>query len=192
MKIFIYFCGRDARPEFESANIHILRIIMNLADIIILITLIPTVIVGIKKGFISQAISMLTIVIGFWASSLFANAIASWLSEHVSADEQILKIASFAIIFTIVFVILLILGRIVEKAINATFLAWVNKGLGSVLAIINYALVVGVCLIAFGYINTVYNILPDTSLIDNSVMCNIIKDIADAVFPYVSKMLTIL
>lgn len=165
---------------------------MNLADIIILITLIPTVIVGIKKGFISQAISMLTIVIGFWASSLFANAIASWLSEHVSADEQILKIASFAIIFTVVFVLLLILGRIVEKAINATFLAWVNKGLGSVLAIINYALVVGVCLIAFGYINTVYNILPDTSLIDNSVMCNIIKDIADAVFPYVSKMLTIL
>ena len=66
---------------------------MNLADIIILITLIPTVIVGIKKGFISQAISMLTIVIGFWASSLFANEIASWLSEHVSADEQILKIA---------------------------------------------------------------------------------------------------
>lgn len=164
---------------------------MNILDIILLITLIPAVIVGIKKGFISQAISVLTIIIGFWASSLFAGPITEWLASNINADVQILKLASFAIIFTIVFVILAILGKIIEKQVNKTFLSWVNMGLGSVLAVINYCLIVGVCLIAFDYINMVYNILPDTSIIDDSVMCKIVKSVANGVFPYVTQLLTL-
>lgn len=161
---------------------------MNIIDIIILITLIPTVIVGVKKGFISQAISVLTILVGIWASSLFANPICNWLASHIAADEQILKIAAFAIIFTLVFVLLTILGKLLEKGIQATFISWLNKLLGSVMALINYALIVGVLLIAFDYINKVYGLIPASAL-DNSVLSSIIMDIADAIFPTLTKLL---
>ena len=162
---------------------------MNILDIIILITLIPAVIVGVKKGFISQTISILTIIIGIWASSIFAVPITKWLTSNISADAQILKLASFAIIFTLIFVSLTIFGKIIEKQITATFLSGINKGLGGTLGALNYCLIVGVCLIAFDYINRIYNILPDTSVIDDSTMCKIVKNIADVIFPYIAKLL---
>lgn len=164
---------------------------MNILDIIILITLVPTVIVGLRKGFISQAVSVLVIFVGIWASSLFANTISNWLSTHITANEGTLKIASFAIIFTIVFIVLTILGKWVEKMINLTFLSWVNKGLGVIMSIINYSLIVGVALIAFDYINLAYEIMQDTSIFDESVLCDAIKKIADTAFPYVTKLLHI-
>lgn len=165
---------------------------MNILDIIILITLIPTVLVGIKKGFISQAISVLTIFIGFWASSLFADSVSNWLSSHITADAQTLRIASFAIIFTIVFIVLLIVGKILDKHVNMGVISWVNKGLGAVLAVVNYALIVGVCLKVFEYVNIVYNILPDTTIFENSALCKAMVGIADVVFPYIAKLFTTL
>ena len=165
---------------------------MNILDIMILITLIPTVLVGIKKGFISQAISVLTILIGFWASSIFADSVSGWLANHITADQQTLKIASFVIIFTVVFVVLLIVGKILEKNIAVGVMAWVNKGLGAVLAVVNYALIVGVCLKVFEYVNIVYNILPDTTIFENSALCKTMVGIADGIFPYIAKLFTTL
>ena len=79
---------------------------MNILDIIILICLVPSIIQGLRKGFISQAISIVSIVAGVWASANFANLVSDWLAQYLEAPEQVLRIVSFAVIMIVVFIIL--------------------------------------------------------------------------------------
>ena len=71
---------------------------MNILDIIILICLIPAAIHGLRKGFISQVISIISLVLGVWASARFAEITSKWIAQYITASEQILRIVSFALI----------------------------------------------------------------------------------------------
>ena len=61
---------------------------MNILDIIILICLIPAIIQGIRKGFISQAISIASIILGIWLSSQFANVVGEWIAQYISVSTK--------------------------------------------------------------------------------------------------------
>ena len=63
---------------------------MNILDAIILICLIPALIQGLRKGFISQAISIVSVVVGIWASARFANLVADWVAQYITASEQVI------------------------------------------------------------------------------------------------------
>ena len=109
---------------------------MNILDIIILICLIPSLVQGLRKGFISQANAIISIIAGVWASAKFADVLGVQLAEYITASEQVLKIISFAIILIVTFIILGLLAKMLEGLLNLVTLGWVNKLLGGVFAII--------------------------------------------------------
>ena len=103
---------------------------MNIVDIILLICFIPAVVQGFRKGFISQVIAIISIIAGVWLSFRFTSDASVWLAQYIQVSEQMLKVISFAIIFTAVIVVLALLGRLLEGAVKLVMLEWINRLLG--------------------------------------------------------------
>ena len=163
---------------------------MNILDAIILICLIPAVIQGLRKGFISQAISIVSFIVGIWASARFANVVTAWISQYITASEQILKIVAFALILVVVFIVLGLVGRILESILNFAFLGWVNRLAGVIFSLLKTFLILGLIIIAFNSLNTTFGFVKPEVLAD-SVLYTPLKNIADTVFPYIKNMLTL-
>ncbi len=162
---------------------------MNVLDIIILICLIAALVQGFVKGFISQAISLISLLVGIWASSRFAGIVCEWLSQHMSGSEQTLRIVAFALIFLVVIVVLILIGKLLEKIINFVMLGWLNKLLGAALAVIKWMLVLGLLVVAFNAINQNLQLVKP-EVLSQSQLYLIIKGFADTVFPYLKSLLT--
>jgi membrane protein required for colicin V production len=162
---------------------------MNLLDIIILICLIPAFIQGIFKGFISQAISLISIIVGVWASAHFTDIVYQWLAQYISGSEQVLKIAAFAIIFVAVIVVLILVGKLLEKVIELVMLGWLNRLLGAVFALAKWLLVMGLIVIGFNALNETFNLVNQETLAQ-SHLYQMINNLANIVFPYLKNLLT--
>lgn len=161
---------------------------MNILDIIILICLIPALIQGIIKGFVSQVISIIAIFVGVWASSHFAEMVCQWLSKFITTSGQILEVTAFAVIFIIVFIALILLGKLLEKIIKLVMLGWLNRLLGAVLAIVKWTLILGLVAIAFNAINQTIH-LVNPSVFEQSVLYPFLMKAADVVFPFFNKLI---
>ena len=190
LKIFVYFCNRDiGSRKFQSANIHILGKYMNILDAIILICLIPAIFQGIRKGFISQAISIISLIAGIWASARFADIVTLWASKYITASEQILKIVAFVIILVVVFLVLGLIGRLLESILKFAFLGWLNKLAGVIFSLMKALLILGLVITVFSSLNNTLQLVKP-ELIADSVLYQPLKDAADAIFPYIKNMLT--
>lgn len=163
---------------------------MNILDIILLICFIPAVVQGLRKGFIAQVISIVSIILGVWASAKFANALSIWIGQYITASEQVLKVVAFALILIIVFLILAAIGKALEGVFRLVMLGWLNKLLGVAFALIKTGLVVGLAIMAFDSLNTTFHIVKDPVLAE-SVLYPPLRRLAYEVFPYIKDMLTL-
>lgn len=163
---------------------------MNTLDIILLICFIPAIVQGIRKGFIAQAISIISIIAGIWASARFANIVTGWISQYITASEQILKVVAFALILVAVFLALAALGKLLEGMFKLVMLGWLNKLLGVMFALLKTGLIVGLMIIVFNSLNDTFGLVK-ASVLNDSVLYPPIKKLAYEVFPYLKDMLTL-
>lgn len=160
---------------------------MSILDVILLICFIPALIQGLKKGFISQVISIVSLIAGVWMSFEFSTAVSAWLAQYVEASEKLLKIASFAIIMIGVFIILGIVGKSLEGILKFVMLGWLNRLLGVVFAFIKTGLVIGIVIILFNSLNNSLNLVSEDTLAQ-SVLYPPLKDMAYTIFPYLKEI----
>lgn len=160
---------------------------MSILDVILLICFIPALIQGLKKGFISQVISIVSLIAGVWLSFEFSTAVSAWLAQYVEASEKLLKIASFAIIMIGVFIILGIVGKSLEGILKFVMLGWLNRLLGVVFAFIKTGLVIGIVIILFNSLNNSLNLVSEETLAQ-SVLYPPLKDMAYTIFPYLKEI----
>lgn len=163
---------------------------MNVLDIILLICFIPAVVQGLRKGFIAQAISIISIIAGVWASARFANIVSAWIGQYITASEQVLKVVAFALILIAVFFILGILGKALEGVFRLVMLGWLNRLLGVVFALLKTGLIVGLAIMAFDSLNATFHFVKEPVMAE-SVLYPPLKKIAYEVFPYLKDMLTL-
>ncbi len=163
---------------------------MNILDIILLICFIPPLVQGVRKGFIAQAISIVSIIMGIWASAHFANTVTAWISQYITASEQVLKVVSFALILIAVFLILAALGKVLEGMFKLVMLGWLNKLLGVVFALLKTGLIVGLLIIAFNSLNDTFGFVKE-SVLNESVLYPPLKKLAYEVFPYLKDTLNL-
>lgn len=160
---------------------------MSILDVILLICFIPALIQGLKKGFISQVISIVSLIAGVWMSFEFSTAVSAWLAQYAEASEKLLKIASFAIIMIGVFIILGIVGKSLEGILKFVMLGWLNRLLGVVFAFIKTGLVIGIVIILFNSLNNSLNLVSEETLAQ-SVLYPPLKDMAYTIFPYLKEI----
>ncbi|MBR5862710.1 MAG: CvpA family protein [Bacteroidales bacterium] len=161
---------------------------MSIVDIILLICFIPALISGIRKGFISQVISIVSIIAGVWVSFKFSTQVGEWLGQHIEAAENVLKLISFVIIMIAVFAGLALIGKLLEGLIKFVMLGWVNKLLGVVFALLKTGLIVGLLIMVFCSLNNNLHLVSDDILAE-SVLFTPLKNIAYTVFPYLKSLI---
>ena len=175
-------------PKISIRKYTHFRVFMNILDIIILICLIPSLIQGLRKGFISQANAIISIIAGVWASAKFANVLGVQLAEYITASEQILKIVSFAIILALTFLVLGVLSRMLESIVNFVMLGWVNKLLGAAFAFVKGVLILGLIL---NILTSLSGSLINTEVFSESALYPVINNIANLIFPYIKALFTL-
>lgn len=161
---------------------------MNILDIILLICFVPAIIQGLRKGFISQAISLISITLGVWASSRFSAIISEWIAQYMSASDQVLKIISFTLILIAVFIILGLIGKLLEGIFKLVTLGWVNRVLGLVFALAKAFIIVGILIMVFNSLNDTFELVKP-SVMKDSVLYPYINQATNEIFPYIKDLL---
>ena len=160
---------------------------MNVVDIIILIFLGFGALIGFKRGFTRQLVSLIGIFVILVLSFLFKNPISVFLYNNlpffnfggIFKDITVLNILvyeviAFFIVFfvlTIIFKLLLVVTKIFEKVLTATIILGIpSKILGAILGVVQYIIYIFIVL----YILS----LPifKLSIIDNSKIANTILE----------------
>lgn len=161
---------------------------MNILDIILLICFVPALVQGLRKGFISQVIAIISIIAGVWLSAQFTESVSAWLTQYIQGSEQVLKVVAFALIFIAVIAVLAVIGRILEGTMKLIMLGWLNRLLGAVLSLVKAGLIVGLVIMAFCSLNNTFNLVSE-EVLNGSVLFPPLKNMAYTVFPYLKELL---
>lgn len=161
---------------------------MSIVDIILLICFVPSLMNGIRKGFISQVISIVSLIAGIWVSYEFASMAGEWIGQYIEASENVLKIMAFALIMVGMFLVLGLLGRFLEGIISFVMLGWVNKLLGAAFALLKAGLIVGLLIMVFSSLNNNLHLVSE-EVLAQSALYTPLKDMAYTVFPYLKSMI---
>lgn len=161
---------------------------MNILDIIVLVCLAIALIHGLSKGFISQAVALVSLVLGVWLSYKFSNLVSGWLEPYLCVSKTVLQVIAFALILIAVVIGLNLLGKALTGLVKLVMLGWLDRILGIVFALFKAALAIG---LVFILMDTLYSALQASrpKFIADSVLYPSIKNLADAVFPYLKIMI---
>lgn len=99
---------------------------MNLLDLILIIIISVSSIYGLLKGLIREVFSILAVIIGLAAASLYCDKLSPFLRDF-GLNDQVSNILSFVILFIIVLIAVLLVGKLIHRLVHATFLGWLNR-----------------------------------------------------------------
>jgi membrane protein required for colicin V production len=154
---------------------------VNFFDIIVIVILGYCLIRGVFRGLIKELSSIIGVLGGFYAAFTYYMLVAKLLSKWIT-NTGYLNILSFLIIFCGVFIIISILGVIINYLLKIAFLGWLDRVLGSVFGAMKGILIVSVLLIAL----TAF--LPKgTPVIKDSLLSPYVTLVSEKIAKVVSK-----
>src|SRR5689334_17405874 len=88
---------------------------------------------GYMKGFIVAAFSVVAILLGIICSLKLSQAFASWLMEKGYAGSGWAQVISYLALFIGVILLVRLLARVIEKALEGMMLGIANKMIGGLM-----------------------------------------------------------
>lgn len=161
---------------------------MGTVDIIILVIVLAGAVVGAFKGFISQFVSIASLILGIWGASSFTPAAAGYLKEFLKMSETTLHIVCFVILLLAIIAICGIIGRGIEKIIHLSLLGWLNRILGLIFAAMKVVIILSLLTVLVGYVQKTWGALPE-NMFAGSQLYPHLTDIADKFCPVLQSLL---
>ena len=128
-------------------------------DIIFLLLIAVAVIKGMSRGFIVAIFSFLAIIIGVAAAMKLSYIVSAWLQNSFNTGKQWLPVLSFLIVFIAVLILVRWVANLIQAALNATMLGWLNKLGGIILYVLLFISVYSILLF---YLTKMNLIKPET------------------------------
>lgn len=122
---------------------------MNWVDIVIGIILILAFLSGYKKGLFVTLASLVGIIAGVFGAIYFSDFAGSYISRWFDLGDQITKLASFAVTFSIIVLLVSLAGKFLTKIADFAALGLLNKLLGGVFSVLQYAFIMSVFFMFF-------------------------------------------
>jgi membrane protein required for colicin V production len=154
---------------------------LQLIDIGLGIILIWGAITGFKKGLILSLASFVAIIAGAIAAYYGSETIATALASEVDWSGKKIAVASFAIAFMGVVLIVHVLARILEKSLDLVALGFANKLSGAIFGMAKNALLL--TFIIFGIKGIGGDLIPE-DVNNDCVIFPVVESIAPVVLPY--------
>lgn len=119
---------------------------MSKVDIILAIILLIGAVSGYKKGFLSELFTLLGIILGVLAGFKLMGSAMLFLDERYDINEKVLPYAAFTVVFLIVVVGMVLLGKFFKSSLEKTVLGSADKLAGSLLGILKTGFMLSVLL----------------------------------------------
>lgn len=158
---------------------------METLDIIIGMILIISFLFGLSKGFLQSFLSLVGIVAAVYIAISFSPRVEVLLRERMSLSDDLISGIAFLILFILVVIVFSIAGRILTKVASFIMLGWLNRILGGIFNLIQYAFLVSVIFI-FVNASEFYSILSEENR-ENSILYHPIASFAPAILPEIKK-----
>ena len=126
---------------------------MNTFDIIIIALLLFGFIKGLFKGLFVEIASLLSLLIGVYGAIHFSYFVADFLNNKVQWEQKYVTIVSFAITFSILVLIVALIGKLFTKMADFASLGLLNKMLGGVFGSLKFGLILSIVFIIFTKLN---------------------------------------
>ncbi len=117
---------------------------MSKADIVILLILVLAGFLGYKQGFLMELFFLCSLVLGVFVGFKLMAVGVDYLHKEFNADNTFLPYLSFLIIFILVVVLVVWVGRRIKNSVDKTFLGKIDAIAGAALSMLKYAFCISV------------------------------------------------
>ena len=160
---------------------------MNYLDIIIILYLVWGFYTGFKRGAIYMLVSFVSIILALYAAIHFSYLSTELLANWLNKDPQELKILSYIVTFIVVFILMHLIGKILDNFIKAVSLGFINRLLGGVLSVGIKVIILSLLIWVFDQANQIVPLVSQKT-IDESVAYKPIRDLSPVILLNIEKL----
>ena len=146
---------------------------INLLDLILLIPLLLFAFNGYKKGIIIEVTTLAALILGIYAALFFSGYTANLLTGSFNISTEYLNIIAFVATFIGVLVVVMIIGKLLEKVVNLLMLGIINKLAGALFGILKGALLLSILIFLINYFDTNASIIKKEACTESILYKNI-------------------
>ena len=157
---------------------------MNIVDIILGIILLLAFISGYKKGLFVTLASLVGLIAGVFGAIYFSGFVGGYLSQWFDWSDKLTKLASFAVTFSIIVIVISMAGKFLTKIADFAALGLLNKLLGGVFSTLQYAFIISVFFMFFNSSNITGYVISEEKK-GESVLYDPVASLAPLVVPHV-------
>lgn len=159
---------------------------MNWFDLTTLILLLVALVKGYRKGFIMQLVGLAVILLAAIFGGKLAEIILPEINRFMDITPSFARALSFLIAFGLIAVVISLVGRLIEKFAEVVLLSFVNRLLGSVIAVGTMMVVLSIVL------NLVLMLDKRENMISNEIrkesfFFERVETVVPAIVPYLDK-----
>lgn len=157
---------------------------------IILAIALAALIWGAFKGFVTQIVGIIGVVLGLYLASKLTPAVSGWIQGYVGEEHSLsaIKIVVYIVLFILILILCKIIGRLINKAFKLTVLGTLDRILGAVFCVLKVTLVLSAiaALMVYGSDSLGFGLSDDFK---KSEAFSFLLKVSDAFLPHLRHML---
>ena len=116
---------------------------MHWVDIVVFVVIGFSVVIGLFRGLVKEAISLATWILGVWVSLSFSSSFAKMLPFQVG-DQTVQTLIAFVIIFLVILVVGGVINYLIGQLVDKTGLSGTDRTMGLVFGFLRGGLIVAI------------------------------------------------
>ncbi|HMM11200.1 MAG TPA: CvpA family protein [Bacteroidales bacterium] len=129
-------------------------------DTIIIVLLLLGAFRGYRNGLISEITSLIALLLGFVAAYYFSGVTAQFLTEILGVGGRFLSILAFIVTLILVMMLIVGLGKVVEKFTESLMLGFFNRVTGAVFGLLKAALILSLLIMLLNFLKISDHLVP--------------------------------
>lgn len=134
---------------------------MNILDILIGIPLIYAIYKGFTKGFIYEIATLLALILGVYGAIHFSDFTAEVIQDTFKYESQYMEYISFIVTFIVIVIGINLIGRVMDKTVEAVALGFVNRLLGLAFGLLKGVLILSIVIHLLNYVNDRFSFISE-------------------------------
>ena len=118
-------------------------------DVVIISLVVLSAILSLFRGFVKEALALITWLVALWVAMAFYEELAAWLSQWIAVPSA-QKMTAFALLFICVLLLGTMVNYLAGKLVDKTGLTGTDKMLGVVFGIARGAVIVAILVLLAG------------------------------------------
>lgn len=143
---------------------------MNWLDGLILLPVLIGLILGLKRGFVSEVIALVVVIFGALGARLLAPTVSRAILSAFAWPEGTCDVIAYVVVFLAIAVVLSLIARGLNRFLRAIHLAWLNKLVGGAFGAIKSCVIILIAVFVLERTNDEYHYLDDAPIIQQSVL----------------------